>query len=467
MNRTRVLKNIFFLSAAISILGLFGTDPLKFVLSVLFIPFLLFLFWHPGHPPVLLFGLLLQWLAITIKVIYGFLVGISFRDISSTNIAYNEMDNAFYLSIIGLFFYSIGLWLPLRKTNFTYFNDKLKTTIESYDATKCLYIYIIIYFTTAFIYAFRFFIPSINSFLTVFEQLKWGFFLFTFYIIHKQQKSKKLLYLMILFQFITGFAGFFSFFKEVLIFCIIGYIFIQGRINYKIVLWLIPVFFLLLRFGILWTAIKGDYRTYLSGGEKAQIVTVSTVDALLKASELMLKVNNEMVKDATIDMINRVGYIDYFSLTLDRVPSIIPYENGKIWKDAIKHVLLPRIINPNKAPIDDSEHTSYYTGINFTGGGQASFSLGYTADAYIDFGPYLMFVPIFLLGLITGLMYKNLFLKSRNIVWGLIFVGPMYYLVNIYGMDTIKVMGLLFAYFLVIFISRKYLSFFLNKFMLK
>ena len=101
----------------------------------------------------------------------------------------------------------------------------------------------------------------------------------------------------------------------------------------------------------------------------------------------------------------------YFALAIGNVPDHLPYEKGQLWFGAVKHVLMPRAFYPDKGIIDDSERTSYYTGIQVAGMEQgASISIGYMGESYIDFGPIGMFAPIFVLGLLYGLVYR-LFVK--------------------------------------------------------
>lgn len=83
------------------------------------------------------------------------------------------------------------------------------------------------------------------------------------------------------------------------------------------------------------------------------------------------------------------------------------------------HVLQPRILFPNKEAIDDSKMVNKYATRKVAGAKQgASFSLGFMAESYIDFGPYLMFIPIFCVGWLLGFIYKIIIQQSINYLWG-------------------------------------------------
>jgi hypothetical protein len=55
-----------------------------------------------------------------------------------------------------------------------------------------------------------------------------------------------------------------------------------------------------------------------------------------------------------------------------------------------------------------------YTGVDVAGTEQnTSIGIGYVGESYIDFGPFGMFIPIFLLGAFYGLVYRLLVTKTR------------------------------------------------------
>ena len=73
----------------------------------------------------------------------------------------------------------------------------------------------------------------------------------------------------------------------------------------------------------------------------------------------------------------------------------------------MKRIFTPRLFFPDKARIDDSERTNYYTGSRVAGTEEGtSIGIGYMAESYIDFGPTYMFIPIMLLGVFYGLIYR-------------------------------------------------------------
>jgi hypothetical protein len=171
--------------------------------------------------------------------------------------------------------------------------------------------------------------------------------------------------------------------------------------------------------GIVWTAVKMEYREFLNRGSGQQEVVVSVDERLDKLQELVSTFTWKRFVEGLDAMTLRVSYVNYFALTMMNVPANIPYENGALWLGSLKHVITPRLLFPNKPILDDSERTSLYTGIQVAGMEEGtSIGIGYMAESYIDFGPRGMFVPIFLLGVFYGLVYRFFVLKSRHKLLG-------------------------------------------------
>ncbi|MBL0056508.1 MAG: hypothetical protein IPP31_09990 [Chitinophagaceae bacterium] len=78
----------------------------------------------------------------------------------------------------------------------------------------------------------------------------------------------------------------------------------------------------------------------------------------------------------------------------------------------------------------------------------ASFSLGFMAESYIDFGPYLMFIPIFLVGLLPGFIYKVIILQSINYLWGFTMVSSLWININCNGTPGNKILGWILMYYI-------------------
>ena len=139
----------------------------------------------------------------------------------------------------------------------------------------------------------------------------------------------------------------------------------------------------------------------------------------------------------------RLSYTQWFGATIAHVPSLVPYEGGTLWLDAIKHVLMPRLLFPNKAILDDSARTAKFTGVDIAGAeSNTSIGIGYMAESYVDFGPYGMMVPIFLLGLLMGAIYRYFTLQNSSRLWGTaIATAVLSTLLLAYAAEGVKILG--------------------------
>jgi hypothetical protein len=156
-----------------------------------------------------------------------------------------------------------------------------------------------------------------------------------------------------------------------------------------------------------WTAVKSDFRNYVNQGTGQQVVLVSYTDGIGELGRLVAELGAADYRDALDDLVIRLSYFMYFGVALDQVPSALPHAGGEIWGEALVRPFMPRLLFPEKRSINDSDLTSYYTGLRLAGVDEGtSISLGYMAEAYIDFGPVGMLVAIFALGLALGGLYR-------------------------------------------------------------
>lgn len=88
----------------------------------------------------------------------------------------------------------------------------------------------------------------------------------------------------------------------------------------------------------------------------------------------------------------------YFSYVLVRVPSSVPFENGRLFARAVANATVPRFLFPEKANLGgDSWLVRRYAGIAAAGDERgASIGLGYLSEFYVDFGvPGLIGLSLF------------------------------------------------------------------------
>jgi hypothetical protein len=412
--------------------------------------FLYRLFWVAKQPNVLFWGLLFQWSNVSAQLLYSTFLGISLADyMKGENFPLQYFDKTVLLSIVALYFFAFGLFLAVKQLKMPDINK----VIEKYSPKSTLRWYIIV---SIIIYLSRLAIWGLGAFVQYFYfffYVKWGFFLITFYVVHKRAPQLRwVLYFAIAVECILGLSSFFAdAFLNILIYSFIGITTLQPKIKFTGAVILVVMAVIFFNIAVYWTASKQAYRQFLNKGEVSQAVLVSQSDALNKLKELVSNIDDETYSNSIRVMVDRIGYIQYFDATLGYVPTVVPHQNGSVYAKAIAHYLVPRFLDPHKEILDDSKHTNEFTGLGLGDASSAtSFSLGTVADAYIDFGEVFMNVPIFLFGYLIGLCFSYLWKTSPNQYWAWFLTGAFYLLVPIYGADTTKAIGFISIYFVTI-----------------
>ena len=368
------------------------------------------------------------------------------------------MSDATIASCIGLFV----MFIPI-----SYFQNKLpslslddlKKEAQKFSTDKTFTCYLAAYFIAGFLNTVLFVFAGLAQLVISLVKIKWLFFLLFGYQSILKKERRNTFYLFILIEFLSGFFSFFSNFKTVIYAAVILFLSLIQIINIKKVMYGAMIGGGLFLFALVWTGIKTQYRSFINGGSKEQVVSVSGEDALNKIYDLSSNVTDDDLNSSMYQMLDRVQYTYHFAKTIQRVPSVIPYTNGKNWMDNIEFCTTPRYFNPNKPTLDATEKTRKYTGLSYAGRESgASFSLGYFAECYIDFGLWGMMFPLFLIGLMYGLTYKYLMKNSsKNFVFNYSVVGAFFMEFFAFEMDGTFLLGRFLASLVTFIMCIKFL----------
>src|SRR5262249_5962519 len=253
-------------------------------------------------------------------------------------------------------------------------------------------------------------VPGLGQPAQAASRIQWvGVFILTCVCI-AQRRGFIYLAIIVLFQILIGFTGFFADFREV-IFVVLVAIF---SVRPKIKLGTIVVGFMLAGFlvtlGAFWSAVKNNYRNYVTLGSRQQVVLVPFEDRLGYLFDRALNADSELMSDGLNRLVHRIAYIEMLAATIRHVPDHIPFQEGAQIGATIMHVLQPRLFFPDKPPApNDTVLTARYTGIRLDRGENAAdtaISLSYMAELYIDFGYAGIAIGTFLLGLLVGYSVK-------------------------------------------------------------
>lgn len=445
-----------------ALIFLFGPNPFECLIALSFLPFISYLLLKEGYPQILFFIMLFQWLQVTAKLFYASIFNLRFEDIILNP---DTALDTFYISIIGLYVITGGIYLMIKDLDKK--NKKAPQQAEkiNYSTKKIVKFYllysVILYFTSAYIWYFQ----SISQILLIFLNLKWGILFLMFYLMFKNKQYNVPIIIFVVFEIILSLSGFFSQFKTYILFILFAYIGANYQtLNFKKLSYGFVGLILLINMGILWSAVKKDYRNYITQGQAVQTSLVGTGESLAYLFKLVEDLDLKVYKEASSILVERISYIDFFSVVRGRVPYVIPYENGKLTLGLIDHLVMPRFIFKDKPALDDSRDTQIYTGLTVSGFLQGtSIGMGYFSYLYIDFGPFFMMPFLFLWGVIIGLVYKTIIIKSNSTLWSFILTAPLFLAIGGFETSLYKAVGGLLIYFITVLVFIKYLQKIFNK----
>lgn len=385
--------------------ALLGFNRVLGVGAVLVLGLGLGLLWRPGLSPVFAAIFVYQWLQVSTKIAIANASGVSVEDVNPFS---GDISLAIALSLAGLVCFALGIASGLGREVLA--GGKAFSGREGERTPQFWLKWYLLASCVAFgamYLAAR--MPGLSQPLLALASLKWAFFwMYTDAAFRRPQRNIWIWALAFTFELGLGLGHYFSTFKVALFFAAFGLLSSGIRLTPSRRIGLAVLGILTLCLAIVWTAVKNDQRSFLSGGEQAQVVTVGAIEGLSNFIELSGQLDVDALSDAAIGLAQRLSYVDFFGRVLTMVPEQIPHEWGALWRDAVSRPFMPRLFFPEKSVLDDSERTRYYTSLAVSGVEEGtSISLGYMAESYIDFGPWLMMVPIAALGWMLGRFYRG------------------------------------------------------------
>jgi hypothetical protein len=393
-----IFAKITFACLLLAVLGLFSSNPLLTFCGFLLLPFLSKLTWYVGEPPVLFYVAGYQWMQVFVPVLAANVVG----EELGASISLPEQQIATWLGFVAILILATGMSLGRGQRDVSR-TVMMREQVYRLSRKNVLVAYVVTLFTPAVVSQFASGLPSIQQLLIPINLLHLVIVFISLYASVLRKDFRIVVVLMLALEAVTGFGGFSSAFKACFIMGIVIYatVYVQREslLNPKVIV----LSLLMLVMMLFWQSIKPEYRSFLNMGTKTQSVLVSRADRFDFVVEAASKVELEAFLKGWESGVRRLGYTTYFGGVIRQVPSSIPHQEGRLWGEAIGNILQPRLFFPGKAVLDDSARTNKYSGFRVSGVAEgSSIGLGYVAESYIDFGPILMFLPVFLIGLLWG-----------------------------------------------------------------
>jgi hypothetical protein len=204
-----------------------------------------------------------------------------------------------------------------------------------------------------------------------------------------------------------GLTGFFAGFREPLVLAALAVMEIFERRNFRHWLALGTAACCGLLLGMLWMSVRTEYRhnyVAVDNFEGSRAARFGNMESLTRD---WLNGDRDAIWESFDNLVDRMWTIYYPALAVARVPSAVAHTNGAILSAALVHLVTPRIFFPDKPELpSDSDKVRVYSGVMVAGRERdTTIAFGYAAEAYIDFGVPVMFLPLLAYGVGVGWLY--------------------------------------------------------------
>jgi hypothetical protein len=396
---------------------------------------------------VLLFAATFQWLQVSAKLFQANLAGVG---VGQLGMFTTSVDQAIWLGLVGIVVLAVGMRLSMR--GLTTSREAAAGDEASFVAPRsAFYLYLAATVLGTVLQSSAYVIDGLAQILLAASNIRWiGFFLLA-YTVFRNRAGMMYFVVAFGFEFISG-IGFFSGFKTVIFVALLTYFAVHYEIKAGSVLYGLALLFALLVFGSAWTIVKPEFRAVLNEGSDTQSVRVDRNEVLGTLLDMVSGLTTADILDGIDPLFSRIAYVDFFGATIDYIPAYREHTGGLIWKTTLLHVLTPRILFPDKPILSsDSELTKEFTGMYMASDEEGtSISIGYMGESYADFGVSGMFVPVLLIGMLWGFIYRWFTQRAHYAIIGYAFATAALLGAYQFEMASIKMLGGTIMIFIVL-----------------
>jgi hypothetical protein len=397
-----------FIGAGLAVvLGVVGStispDPGLVLGSGLVLALIFLLLWQENEPPLLLFPALYQWLSVATKPLMTIFLVVPVNALSEVN---TDIGPGITLGLTAIAALAIGMRIGIGRSakdwNAVLRGEALRITPVSMQRVTIAAILLghLLYFLMRFAGPASQLIYALSNirFVGLFALAYWCFV---------NRRGFHYLAVVLAVEILIGITGFFSDFKAPIFIIAFAAVAAGHRPKLRDAAIVVTLGSALIVFGSFWSAVKMDYRNFISDGTMQQVIVVPLDERIDYLAREVGTFDRYRFAEGFDKLLRRQSYIDYLASTMNYVPQVLPHEHGMRLSRAVIHILTPRILFPNKPPTEfDSEVTARYTGLPMQIREGTSISIGWVGELYIDFGRNGAVVASLLLGVAFGLAYR-------------------------------------------------------------
>jgi hypothetical protein len=394
---SRKVVAVAFAGAPALVLAAFSANPALTIFAVATLSAIVLLVFRTGEAPVMLFVCFMQWIQGSLKLLQADALGEPVWKLASSR----TCDTAIAMTMAWAVAIALGFRIAIS------FKPAPRSAgaIEALDVPALLRLYV------AWTIVVQLMGPlaqgGSRQLIVAIADIRWAVVFALFWTVLKTRRHYAVLGGVFVIELVSGLFSFFSSFKIPIYLLALALPAGNYAIRPRHVFATLIVTAFALYLGVLWTAIKADYRSAISGGTMEQTVKVGIDEQARELIDLSTDLDKEAFARGVTNLLDRISYVDFFALAIDFVPAVRPHESGLLWGNALRHVLTPRLFFPDKAELEsDTEISRRYTGATLTLNPNTSISLGTPAESYVDFGIPFMLAPGVFVGVLCGLVYR-------------------------------------------------------------
>ncbi len=373
------------------------------------------LFWWHGFPPIFVYAAVMPWLEVHFNVFEANFYNLDLNQLfpqPTGRETYWIASFSFLSAIIGFRIGLIRIWDYVQPSI-----EWLRMSASGLNQFKIIGLLLSLRVFGAVLGAVIPWGSSIRQLVTYFSGIEIALSILFALHFFLTRKRPWLFYTFFLFDLATSFYSYFGDWKGPVITLLFGVATTIRRVSLKQVLVLTPLIAGAAILLFVWQSVKGEYRSFISNNERAQVVRVSQEEALAKFVDLSseaIRMPEEERQIVFASTFRRIGYLEYFSGAVAKVPEEIPHERGGMLLENLNFILIPRFLNPEKGIKNDRVKVEKYTDYYFGENSFSSFSLGHYCEAYIDWGFGGALLQLFCFGLLGAFLVRQVYRRFEK-----------------------------------------------------
>jgi len=306
------------------------------------------LLWRLGHPPAIFMAVSIQLSQVVTPIIRANVLGASPQEVSLLHIG--DVAIATWFALAAMLCLVFGLWagqLGLRSG----LAGQLQREARSYSPENAFTFCIMLILLAAALDVLGSFSEGLRQPCLALSHVRWlGVFVLACVCLARR-RGYSYLAIVALFEVIEGFTGYFSDFKSVFLVLLVAIFSIRQKMTPRKILAGLVIGGILLTLGAWWSAVKSDYRNYISGGVNEQVAVVPVEDRVAYLMDKAFSTDWSVIGNGFDLLAQRLGYVDWLAATMRHVPTHMPFQGGAQIGSAVLHVIEPRLLFPDKPPL--------------------------------------------------------------------------------------------------------------------